>query len=193
MPRRLVRAYRKHRIININLNLVASGMLAVALAKLPVEWASPWVRRLTTPLPVIDPNFAVTVGAAIIDGLVDVVLYYTLHWLANHAGRAKPPQRMPMPRPDRPRGRRHRGSFFRDATGVQLQRLALSPIYYGVAMLLMFVLTKWNYLSDGSAFVVSFAVGVLTTRVVHTIWGLRTGLFEPDDDPELAKEKTPAA
>lgn len=129
--------------------------------------------------------------AAVIDGLVDVALYYTLHWLANHAGRAKPPRAMPMPDPNRPRGKRHRGSFFRDATGVQLQRLALSPVYYGVSMLLMFVLRKTEVLSVGWAFVVGFTAGILATRVIHTIWGLRTGLFEPDHHHDDAHETKP--
>lgn len=70
--------------------------------------------------------------------------------------------------------------FVRDATRLQLQRLCLSPVFYGVAMG-----GQWLMLHHGSArelaVAVPFGVAILVTRLLHTLWLLKT-------DPQVLQE-----
>src|SRR3954463_8219324 len=105
------------RIVNVNVNIVVAGTLALLLTLVPVHFT----RDFT------DNHWAVwgvTVG---FDVVFDVTIYYVLHWLANH-----------MPRRKRARGGRGKLggvtglSFLRDASLVQFERAMLGPVYYGV-------------------------------------------------------------
>ncbi|QKK08045.1 MAG: hypothetical protein HND58_07565 [Planctomycetota bacterium] len=158
MPLRLFELYQRKRIVNINLNILASGLLAVILAKPLVVLVGNWIgpERL----------LSVTLAAGAVDMVVDVIIYYALHWFANHWN---PPWK-------RARDARHKRSFFRDASVVQFERAILSPLYYLVAMGLMYAL-QHRGMAHGWAFVVGFASGLLVTRVVHTVWGMRSGRF----------------
>ena len=167
MSRRLFDLYQRKRIVNVNANIIASGLLAVAVAKYPVHVVGALIgeQRLLT----------ITFAAGAIDMVVDVFLYYALHWLANHWN--PPWKRKPRPRPKR--------SFFHDATLVQFERAILSPVYYLVAMSLMYTL-QLRGMRHSWAFVTAFASGLLVTRVLHTVWGVRTGRFL--DHPAAGEE-----
>lgn len=158
MPLRLFELYQRKRIVNINLNILASGLFAVIVAKPLVVVVGNWIgpERL----------LSVTLAAGAVDMVVDVVIYYALHWFANHW--SPPWKRTSHTSPKR--------SFFRDASVVQFERAILSPLYYLIAMGLMYAL-QHRGMAHGWAFFVGFASGLLVTRVVHTVWGLRTGRF----------------
>lgn len=158
MPRRIFDFYQRKRVVNVNANIIASGLLAIALAKVPVDFAARWIgpeRRL-----------AITLAAGAIDMVVDVVIYYALHWLANHW----------RPWWRRPRADAPRRSFFREASLVQFERAILSPVYYLTAMGIMYALQASGR-PYGESFVVGFVAGIVVTRTIHTIWGVRTGTF----------------
>lgn len=159
MPQRLFDLYQRKRIVNINLNILASGLLAVLVAKYPVVLIGDWIGP--------ERYITVTLAAGAVDMVVDVALYYALHWLANHWS---PPWK-------RTRNAKPQRSFFRDASVVQFERAILSPLYYIIAMGLMFLLQKHAGMAHGWAFVVGFVFGLFVTRIVHTAWGLRTGRF----------------
>ena len=170
MPQQLFDLYQRKRIINVNLNIIASGLLAVVVAKYPVELVGNWIGPTRL--------LAVTLAAGGVDMVVDVFIYYALHWFANHW--SPPWKRLRRAKPRR--------SFFRDASVVQFERAILSPLYYLIAMGLMYAL-QHRGMSHGWAFVAGFASGLLVTRVVHTVWGLRTGRFI--DLPPYAEETGP--
>ncbi len=170
MPQRLFDLYQRKRIININLNILTAGMLAVLIAKYPVYLIGEWIGP--------DRLVLVTFAAGAIDMVVDVAIYYVLHWLANHWS---PPWK-------RSRNAGPKRSFFRDASVVQFERAVLSPLYYLIAMGLMFWL-QWRGMGHSWAFVVGFAVALLVTRVVHTAWGLRTGRFVDPPAEDAPREK----
>lgn len=176
MPHRLFDLYQRKRVININANILASGLLAVVVAKFPVEI----VGRLIGG----EHKFLITLAAGAMDMVVDVVIYYALHWVANHW---RPPwKRAGKPKPGR--------SFFHDASLIQFERAILSPLYYLIAMSLMYWLQYLGW-GHGWAFVTAFASGLLVTRVVHTVWGLRSGRFvdQPDEREESGESQSPAA
>lgn len=158
MPHRLFELYQRKRIININANILAAGLLAVILAKYPVVFVGRLIGE--------EHKFLITLAAGGIDIVFDVILYYALHWVANHWTPPWKRDRTTTP------GRR----FFRDASLIQFERAILSPLYYTIAMGSMYALQHRGW-SHGWAFFTAFACGLLVTRVVHTVWGLRTGRF----------------
>ncbi|HZW09766.1 MAG TPA: hypothetical protein VFF69_07675 [Phycisphaerales bacterium] len=178
MPRRLFEYYQRKRVININANIVASGLLAIVIAKHPVHLVGEAIGA--------DRKILVTLAAGAIDMFVDVAIYYALHWIANHW----------HPRWKKSAKRAHKRSFFHDASLIQFERAILSPLYYLVAMGLMYALQRWALIEDHSwAFVIGFVTGIVVTRVVHTIWGLRSGRFadlplfeEPGREPKTEEK-----
>ena len=152
MPTSFFRFYQRHKILNINVNIVAAGLLAILAAKWPVKWVSELFGEAH--------KVYIVVAAAIIDGIADVLIYYVLHWVANHWRPLKASHK-------RDTADDHR-KFFRNATLVQFERMALTPVYYGVAMGLMYYLAEHRGYSDHWAFVCGFATGIVVTRILHT-------------------------
>jgi hypothetical protein len=92
-------------------------------------------------------------------------VYYVLHWYANHAprrfgGKLINPEYSEL-------------SLLQDATKVQLERIVLSPVLYGIAMGGQYFLPQWTNIAPPAAAAVSFTAGVLASRVLHTIWMIR--------------------
>lgn len=141
------------RIINVNVNIIVAGLAAMLLTLIPVHATrylgieAKWV------------IIAITLG---FDVAFDVVIYYFLHWLANHT------QAMPWSR--------HRNSplgmsYFRDATLVQFERAMLGPVYYGSAIAVQYVLL--HFVDRELAAMLGLCTGLLMTRFLHTLWMLR--------------------
>jgi hypothetical protein len=162
MSRRLWRLYQRHRIINVNLNIIGAGLLAVAISKLPVLY----ITDLIGP----DHKLINALVAAVIDGIVDILLYFALHWIANHWRPLKPQRDEDAPE--------EHAAFWRNATLVQFERLTLTPVFYVFAIGGTWGL-QYLDISASWAFVISFSVGLVVTRVVHTAWALKTGRFGP--------------
>lgn len=159
MPPLLVQLYQRKRIININLNVIAAGLLAIACTKGVI-----WLCSLVIPH---DKHWAFTTIALVCDIIFDVVIYYVLHWCANHwrpRRKVKPGQPKPTP-------------FLKDATLVQFERALLAPIYYILAGALMLILQDLGW-TPGWAMVGAFTSGLLATRFLHTAMGLYTGSFK---------------
>jgi hypothetical protein len=70
--------------------------------------------------------------------------------------------------------------FVRDATRLQLQRLMLSPIFYGIAMGGEWMMLKWGMAREVSV-IVPFGLAILVTRLLHTVWLLWS-------DPQILQE-----
>jgi len=157
--------YQRRRVVNINVNVVASGMLAIVLAKGPV--------MLIGNLIPDEHDLLFTLVATLIDGAFDICLYYGFHWYTNHRlpllkNRGKPGRTGPR-----------RRSFFKDASLIQFERVLLSPVYYGIAIGLTYTLIQLD-VDRSWSFVIGFMTGMLVTRVLHTVIGLKTGTFRDD-------------
>lgn len=70
--------------------------------------------------------------------------------------------------------------FVRDATTLQLQRLCLSPVFYGVAMGGQWIMLNWGCARELSV-AVPFGIAILITRAMHTVWLLKA-------DPQVLQE-----
>ena len=170
MPHRLFRLYQRKRIVNINANVVAAGLLALIPTAIVVHMA-----ELRWPGA---PGWAFPVLAVVADIFWDVALYFGLHWLANHwrpfAGKTEAERKALSAKPP---------PFMKDATVIQLERAILSPIYYLTAAGLMKLL-QLGGLRPGLAVLIAFPIGLIFTRILHTVWGLRSGSFLDHDERE---------
>lgn len=179
MPGRVLRLYQRKKIININANIVLAGLLAVVIAAWPVYLVAALLEEhLGRKIIWLE-----SIVAALIDGVVDVAIYFLLHWIANHW---KP--FTPVSEADRADRARKKENFWKTATFIQAERYLLSPIFYGVAMGGMWALQVYGGAGSKWAFVISFSAAIIVTRIIHTFWGLRSGTFRdaPGARPEGA-------
>lgn len=168
----LARLYSR-RLVNVNVNIVLAGLLAMGPTAL--------VAHLTHYIPQLTDARAITAIVLVADAIFDVVIYYVLHWLANHYPR-KQTGAVNL-------------SFIRDASLVQFERAMLIPVFYGVTAGLSWWLLHAKVTGREWATVISLGSGIVTTRIIHTIWMLRQervkarairqsmGLQSPGSDP----------
>lgn len=185
-PARIFRYYQRKRIVNINANIIAAGLLALIPTTGIVWLAKLWIPETGSVGPL--PHSAIFTAISLASDIIfDVVIYYLLHWVANHwrplTGRtevethelsAKPPP------------------FMRDASLIQFERALLSPVYYLIAVGLMQYLQDGQGMRAGFAVLIAYPAGLVVTRVLHTIWGLRSGTFLSNAERE-AKRRAKAA
>ncbi len=183
MPRRVFRFYQRKRVVNININMLVAGFLAIALAKMPVKWIGDWIGP--------EHKLLITAIAYALETVLDVIVYYALHWMANHWN-----PRGNLPKHDsRPKSRR----FIQDATRLQAERMALVPIYILIGPGGMWALQKYADVQHSWAFVIAFVAAIITTRIIHTVWGLRSGTFRDtvdfmiDDQLQIGRDLTAEA
>lgn len=166
MPKRAFHFYQRKRVVNINLNILAAGLLSIAIAKYPVWLISDWIGP--------HHKLLISVIAYVLDTAIDVSMYYGLHWIANHWNpRGNHPEEEAIPRSRK---------FMRDATRIQAERMALVPIFMVVAMGGMWALQHYMSMSASWAFVAAFISAMLLTRIVHTFWGYHSGTFKDHVD-----------
>ena len=166
MPDRLFRLYQRRRIVNINVNIFVAGMLSVFLALIPVYLSRYFIDGDTT-----FDRILITVIAGVADVIFDVSIYYGLHWVANHW---RPFGARDTDEAKKLEAHATESRFVREATLVQLERLVLSPLYYGLALGGKFFLLEHGFARE-AAFVIAFAVAIVLTRIAHTIWGVKSG------------------
>ncbi len=165
--RRILEWYDR-RIVNVNVNIIAAGLLALIPTAI--------VAHLAETVFLVRHWAAITIITFITDAVSDVAVYYLLHWIANH---------MPRDTPRLVRSVAYRGmSFVKDATLVQFERACLSPLLYVIALGGQFFLKRWG-LDLVWATIIGFASAILVTRILHTIWMYRAEVRARD--AELAR------
>ena len=162
---RFLAHWYSHRTVNVNVNIVLAGIIALAITvgvMHPLEVAG--VHRALEDRTGLDHKLIIGGLTFLVDIVADVLVYYGLHWLANHwPGRIKPKLLNPA---------YANMTFMKDATLVQFERILLAPIFYVVALGLQHFLLLQEY-SVALATVVGFGTGIAITRTLHTIWMLR--------------------
>ncbi|MFT5423001.1 MAG: hypothetical protein ACI89L_000774 [Phycisphaerales bacterium] len=161
---RIFRLYQRKRLININVNVVVAGLIAIALAKFPVHFVSEWIGD--------DRKVLISIIAYGIDFVFDIAVYFGLHWIANHWLPTKPKSEAELRHHQAPKPH-----FFRDVFKVQAERMALVPVFAIVSMGGMWALQHFLEWQASWAFVAAFVAAIFTTRVLHTLLGLYTGTF----------------
>lgn len=166
----LANLYRR-RIVNINVNIIAAGFLAL----IPTLAAVHFSRYLG-----VDDHDKklISIITFVADVVSDVIIYYILHWLANHSpaatrGALEKAEHMvragaivtdhALEKVVHPR------SFLRDATRVQIERMCLSPVLYGVLFATQQFMLHAGY-DRVWATTLAFVAGISITRAIHTAW-----------------------
>lgn len=154
--RRLLHLYNR-RIVNVNVNVIVAGILALGPTVLVVH--------LSRHAGVHDDDrLLITAITFVADVVFDVAIYFGLHWLANH--------RPGVRRLSQVDAAYRQISFIRDAATVQVQRLILSPMLYAVAFGTMYTLLHAGWARE-IASASGLVAGIITTRILHTVWMLR--------------------
>lgn len=202
----LPRLYAR-RIVNVNVNIVLAGLLALPPVVLVVHLA----QRFGLPkdhMIGFGPVRMYTVGAVTLaaDVILDFSIYLGLHWLANHApwrSRFLAPADKLLGTADRLLEPAHKGlSFIHDAGLVQFERAVLSPLLYVVWIGLQSLLINRGH-SPEAATAIGCVCGIAMARTLHTFWMLyqeqkgrrarsrRTG-HAPPAPPQGAPSAAPA-
>ena len=156
----LWRLYQR-RIINVNINIAVAGFLAMA----PTVGI---IHLMTTLTHMPEPEdmsqgqkLFINAMTFIVDIFFDVVIYYGLHWLANHS----PWRSEKLADASKPQ-------FLKDASIVQFERACLSPLFYIIALGGQNLLMQFN-VDAAIATAICFTAAILVSRVLHTLWMLR--------------------
>ncbi|MCC5824330.1 MAG: hypothetical protein LAT64_13795 [Phycisphaerales bacterium] len=160
MWQRLFHLYQTRRVVNINANVTFAGLVAIILAKWPVMLVAGWIGE--------ERAFLISLAAYFIDMVFDFMVYFTLHWMANHW---KPGAPAPI---DRARIIH----FAQDALVVQAERIVLVPLFAIIAIGGMWQLQAQTDIAASWAFVIAYLTAIFITRILHTIIGYRTGTFD---------------
>lgn len=153
-----------HRIVNVNVNIVVAGILALGITVGAMHLADRWglIGWLDQTLPVSRELIINTLTFGV-DIIADVAAYFVLHWLANHMPRRAPRTKRPAYAAI---------SFVRDATLVQFERAILSPLLYLIALGTQHAMLKHGY-TIATSTAVGFAAGIGVVRVLHSGWMVR--------------------
>lgn len=159
------------RIVNVNVNIVLAGFLALGPTLLVVKLVEHLFKAGFHPNERLRiPDKAAITGVTFLADLVfDVAIYYLLHWLANHSHKRKRQVQLETIA----EAAIENVPFFKDATKVQFQRLVLSPLLYLLFLGGQFLLMTVFHIRPVLATVIGFAVGITAARLVHTVWMLR--------------------
>jgi hypothetical protein len=144
------------RIVNVNVNIIAAGLLALVPVALAV-YAIHKTGLVTNP-------WLITAITFVLDVIFDFSIYFGLHYLANHG----PLQKIVSANPA------YRGmSFIHDAGIVQVQRAILSPLLYVLWLGTQNYLLHHQILNGFWATVAGGVLGIGVSRVIHTVWMLQ--------------------
>jgi hypothetical protein len=169
----LARWYAR-RVINVNVNIIAAGLLALPPTMLAVHFSrhlgvteDARLSLLGYPL---DYKIIVLLITFFTDIVFDVAIYFVLHWIANHGSWRnklldKAEHLIVEPA--------HAGmSYIRDAGVIQFQRFVLSPVLYILWLGTQYVL-MWAGVDRVPSMLAGWVIGIGTARILHTLWMLR--------------------
>ncbi len=167
-------AWYAKRIVNVNINIILAGILALGPVLVCVKIAEYLLSSGLVKNQRLHAHHHTVISAVTLvsDIMFDVSIYFVLHWLANHAGK-----RIPVKIEQRIEGVANAAAesvpFFKDAAKVQLQRAVLSPLLYILWLGSQFVFMNTMDWTAVWATVVGFCIAIGVVRTIHTFWMLR--------------------
>lgn len=167
-------AWYAKRIVNVNINIILAGILALGPVLVCVKFAEYLLSSGLVNNQRLHAHHHTVISAVtfVSDIIFDVGIYFVLHWLANHAGK-----RIPVVVEQRIEGVADAAAesvpFFKDAAKVQLQRAVLSPLLYILWLGSQFVFMNVFEWSAVWATVGGFCIALGVVRTLHTFWMLR--------------------
>ncbi len=149
----LFEIYKKKRIVNINVNIIIASLVSIVLSLYPV-----YLTKMIS-----NSAGAIALISFGIDALIDGGIFIILHGFLNkkqiiNGGISS--------------------SLKRDIFRIQAERMVLSVFYFVFAVGGHYILIM-NGLGRTAAFALSYIFALALSRYIHTLYGLRFGLFEP--------------
>ena len=167
-------AWYAKRIVNVNINIILAGVLAL-IPMLGVVRVAEYLlssgllknEKLQT-----HHKLVITGVTFVADVVFDVTIYFVLHWVAHHA-----PRRIKAKVEHRIEGVADAAAehvpFFKDAAKIQIQRAVLSPLLYLLFLGIQFVLMSNYDISAAWATVIGLGIAMGVVRSLHTFWMLK--------------------
>lgn len=148
----MLEKYKRNRLININGNVIIASLIGTALAIYPVH-----LTKMIT-----NSDWLIVLLSFFIDGTLDVIIFISLHIFIHksHVAGFKPSK-----------------IILKDILKIQSQRIVLSIFYLIFAVGGHYLLLQFDF-ERTIAFLIAYLGALIISRILHTIYGLRTGLFE---------------
>lgn len=156
------------RVINVNVNILLAGLLALLPTVVIVHLATSggdqsWAARKALYFGV-STELVINGVTFVSDLIFDIAILYSLHYLANHWPRAWHLRKEARDKPHL--------TYWADATLVQMERMVLSPLMYGLFLGVQHVLLHQGVGPEIST-VAGYIAGGAVTRTLHTLWMVR--------------------
>lgn len=163
------------RVVNVNVNILLAGLLALAPTLLVVRLMEKLLRTgAVSGAKLHIGDKAIITGTTLVADIVfDVSIYFGLHWLANHWGRSERAKKQQHHMEVIADAAVETVPFFKDASKVQFERMVLSPLLYALFLGTQFSLMTLFKVPPVPATALGFLVGIATARTLHTLWMLR--------------------
>jgi hypothetical protein len=159
------RQYAK-RIVNINVNIIVAGVLAIILTAIPLHLSRYFGVK-------DDDKTIILIITAVSDWVFDLAIVTVLHWLANHWPKKLKGKELVEKAEDLIESAPPQMPFLKDTTIIQLQRACLSPLLYAIALGMQWWLLHIGVAREPAG-IAGFITGILICRVIHTIWLIRS-------------------
>lgn len=147
------------RIVNINLNILIASLAATIIAVYPVEFIAKHLNSMS----------AIVLSAFIIDAGADFIVFVFLHRFAYKCN--------------------GKGCWIKDLTKIQGQRVILAILFFIISTSSDYIIMELTNVSRGSSFLIAYTFALIVTRITHTIYGLKTGLFKENNIKEKNKKE----
>lgn len=152
--------YARSRVFHINLNAIISGIISLIISAQIVYTSTFFIGN---PWLVVLFSYAV-------DGIIDFLIFSGLHLVLYHA---------------RSGIWSFSDNLAKDLRVLQTQRLMFTAITLIVSGGMHYLLMGAG-LGRTRAFIIAYALGLLATRTVHTMYGLKRGVFQPVATSDIA-------
>lgn len=147
-----MRKYLRKRIITINLSIILASLISILIAAYPV-----YLTKMFT-----NNEIIIVLFSFFIDAIIDFFIFFIFHLTFHvHLKNEK----------------NFFNYFLKDTGKIQIQRIFLSIFFFifsvgGHYSLLMFGFERTI------SFIISYLFALVLTRIIHTIYGIKTGLFK---------------
>lgn len=150
-------AYKRSRLIHINVNITVAALSALAISSIFV-----YLTRYIT-----NHAFVIVILSYVVDGIIDIGIFALLHAALYHHWL---------------KDRSFTKMLAQDLALIQAHRLILSIVVTVISIGGHYLLLKQG-VARVPAFLIAYVTAIAAARTIHTIYGLKTGLFTPLRDP----------
>ena len=148
----LLHKYNSKRLLHINGNIILAGTITSLVVAGIIHLSDVWM---------ISNVGLIVAFTAVLDIILDPAIFFLLHYKSSRHSIADFKQ----------------DYFIKDAIKIQSHRILLSFSYYGIATSLQ-AFFLMHGLGNVKSIISAYILALIATRIVHTIYGIKTGLFE---------------